>query len=130
MALDDTCFDAAHALVDGIYAYNERYNSHELALVIEALFPLCTITSMHATPLGLTPNQISLDTKISVLSIICNEKRDADSFKKILPMLTELAATNSLFKDAVDTFNDYIKTDDGLMYMMRNFALVGNISKI
>ena len=130
MALDDTCFDAAHTLVDGLYAYNERYSSVDFALVIEALFPLCTIVSMHATPFELTPQQISFNTKISVLSMVCNEDRNAESFKKMLPMLTELAETSPLFKDAVDAFRDFIKTDDGLMYAIKNAELVGNISRI
>lgn len=130
MALDDTCFEAAHELVNSLYLYNDRYSSDQWALVIEALFPLNTVMSIHATPDELTPAQIEFNTKLSVLCMLCDTEHTQQEYTKIIPMLKAVVELSPLLKDAIDTFNVFVKTDEGLLYVIRNAELAGKISMI
>ena len=130
MAIDDTCFEASYNLVKSIYDYNLSYPIDQWIYVIESLFPLNSVMVIHKTIENMTPDEQYIATILDVLRALCDPDKPSSEFETVLPILSGVAKKSILFKKSIDDFKIFEKTDEGLIYVLRNQILVSRIHKI
>ena len=130
MAIDDVCSEAYASLIDGMYDYCERCGIEDFVSTLEAILSLARVIVNCTTPFDLTEQEIRKHVCLAVLYRLCHESRSNDDFESILPMLRKAAHKSTPFREVLDEYKNYQKTEQGLIDAISRSDLAYRINKI